>query len=100
MRAVEGTVGHPSTAWELDDTEAAFALLAGSAAAEGLELATVDEAKARPDWPKWEEAINAELKSLNDTRTWNVVERPQNTNVVSCKRVFEIKKNPAGEIDT
>jgi len=45
VHAVEGMVEHTSTAWELDDTEAVFALLAGSADAEGLELATIDEAK-------------------------------------------------------
>ncbi|KAF8548565.1 hypothetical protein OG21DRAFT_1422865, partial [Imleria badia] len=55
---------HASTAWELNDANAVFALLAGNTEAEGLEPTTVDEAKTRPDWPKWEEAINAELKSL------------------------------------
>ena len=90
---------HASMAWELNDTNAVFALLAGNTEAEGLEPTTVDEAKTRPDWPKWEEAINAKLKSLEDAHTWNVVERPKNTNVVSCKWVFKIKKNTAGEID-
>ena len=60
---------------------------------------TIDEAKMRPDWPRWEEVINAELKSLEDAHTWNVVERPRNTNVVSCKWVFKIKKNAAGKIN-
>ena len=67
--------------------------------AEGLEPVTIDDAKRRPDWPKWEEAINAELKSLDDAHTWNVVKCPQNTNIISCKWVFKIKKNSAGEID-
>jgi len=99
VHAVEGTVEHASTAWELDDTEAVFTLLAGSADTEGLELATINEAKTRPDWPKWEEAINAKLKSLNDAHTWNIVEHPKNTNVMSCKWVFKIKKNSVGKID-
>ena len=47
---------------------------------EGLEPTTIEEAKVWPDWPKWEEAINAELKSLDDAHTWNVVEHPKNTN--------------------
>jgi hypothetical protein len=99
VRVVEGMVEHASTAWEPDDTEAVFALLVGNADAEGLEPTTVDDAKTRPDWPKWEEAINAELKSLDEAHTWNVVERPKNMNIVSCKWVFKIKKNSAGEID-
>ena len=43
--------------------------------------------------------INAELKSLDDAHTWNMVECPKNTNVVSCKWLFKIKKNAAGEIN-
>ena len=97
VKGVEG--GHASTAWELDDKNAVFALLAGNAEAEGLEPMTIEEAKMQPDWLKWEEAINAELKSLDDANTWNMVERPKNTNIVSCKWVFKIKKNTAGEID-
>ena len=97
VKGVEG--GHALTAWELDDKNAVFALLAGNAEAEGLEPMTIEEAKMRPDWLKWEEVINAELKSLDDARTWNMVKRPKNTNVVSCKWVFKIKKNAAGEID-
>ena len=90
---------HASTAWELNDANAVFALLAGHADAEGLEPTTIDEAKTRLDWPKWDEAIQAELKRLADAHTWNVVERPKDVNVVSCKWVFKIKKNTAGEID-
>ena len=86
-------------AWELDDENAVFALLTGNAEAEGLEPMTIEEAKMRPDWPRWEEAINTELKSLDNAHTWNVVNRPKDTNVVSCKWVFKIKKNAAGEID-
>jgi hypothetical protein len=99
VRAVEGTVEHASTVWEPDNTKAVFALLAGNTDAEGLELTTDDDAKTRLDWPKWEEAINVELKSLDEAHTWNVVEHPKNTNIVSCKWVFKIKKNSAGEIN-
>ena len=88
-----------SMVWELNEENAVFALLAGNTEAEGLEPTTIDEAKMQPDWPRWEEVINAELKSLEDAHTWNVVECPRNTNVVSCKWVFKIKKNAAGEID-
>ena len=88
-----------SMAWELNDENAVFALLAGNTEAEGLEPTTIDEAKMQPDWPRWEEAINTKLKSLEDAHTWNVVEHPRNTNVVSCKWVFKIKKNTAGEIN-
>jgi len=60
---------------------------------------TYEEAKRRSDWPKWEEAIRAELHSLEANKTWTTVERPKDANVVSLKWVLRIKKNAAGEIE-
>ena len=88
-----------SMAWELDKEDAVFALLVENAKAKGLEPSMIDEVKMQPDWPKLEDTINAEFKSLDDVRTWNVVKHPKDTNVVSCKSVFKIKTNAAGEID-
>ena len=76
-----------------------FAMVAGVVEAEALNPSTVDEARSRSDWEKWETAIESELKSLADARTWEVVERPRGVNVVGCKWVFKIKRNAAGEID-
>ena len=74
-------------------------MVAGVAEAEALDPLMVDEARSRSDWEKWEAAIESELKSLADTRTWEVVERPRSVNVVGCKWVFKIQWNAAGEID-
>ena len=76
-----------------------FAMVAGVAEAEALNPSMVDEARSRSDWEKWETAIESELKSLADARTWEVVERPRGVNVVGCKWVFKIKRNAAKEID-
>ena len=62
----------------------------------GLEP-TYEEACKRPDWPKWEEAIQKELVSLEKMGTWH--KRPPETNVVDCRWVLRIKKNTAGEIE-
>ena len=58
-----------------------------------------EEARKRPDWPKWEEAIRKELSSLEKMGTWRLVKRTPNTNVVDSKWVLRIKKNSASEID-
>ena len=64
----------------------------------GLEP-TYKEARRRPDWPKWEEAIQKELVSLEKTGTWYWAKQPPGANVVDCQWVLHIKKNAAGEIE-
>ena len=66
--------------------------------AEGL-MPTYEEARKRPDWPRWEKAIQEELDSLKKTGTWRLVERPPGAKVVDCRWVLKIKKNAAGEIE-
>ena len=81
-----------------DDDDVVFTMVAGIVEAEALDPLTVDEARSRPDWEKWETAIVAKL-SLDNVQMWRVVERPIGMNVVGCKWVFKIKWNTAGEID-
>ena len=64
----------------------------------GLEP-TYEEARRRPNWPKWEEATQKELVSLEKTGTWRWAKRPPGANVVDCRWVLRIKKNAAGEIE-
>jgi hypothetical protein len=59
---------------------------------------SLEEAKSRTDWPQWEKAINAELKTVEDARTYEEVPRPQGKNVVNCKLVFKIKCKADGSI--
>ena len=66
--------------------------------AEGI-MPTYEEAQRRPDWPKWEEAIQKELDSLKKSGTWELVKRPPGANIVGSKWVLLIKKNAAGEIE-
>ncbi len=83
--------------WEMVAVED-FAMATVMDAAEGLNP-SYEEAKMREDWPKWQEAIKAELDSLKANGTWSLVERPTEANVVDCKWVLRIKKNAAGEIE-
>ena len=82
-----------------DNDDIVYAMVTRVSKAEGLDPLTIDEACARPDWPKWDEAILKELASLEAARTWDVVECPKGVNIVRCKWVFKIKRNAAGEID-
>jgi hypothetical protein len=67
--------------------------------AKGLEPSTIQDSKTQSDWAQWKDTVNMELKSLDEARTWDIVQQPKNKNVVSSKWVFKIKRNAAGEID-
>ena len=82
-----------------DAAEIKFALAAAASDAEGMDPLTLDEARNRSDWPKWDQAIQTELGALEKAGTWRVVERPKDRNVVNCKWVFRMKKNSNGQIE-
>lgn len=80
------------------EEEVELVMAAASGDAEGIKP-TYAEAKRRPDWPHWQEATKAEINALIANKTWHLVERPTDANVVDCKWVLCVKKNTAGEID-
>lgn len=61
-----------------------------------MEPQTYDEAVKSSESAKWREAIEDELKSLNENGTWEIVKKPARCNVIGSKWVFKIK-NPTGE---
>jgi Reverse transcriptase (RNA-dependent DNA polymerase) len=60
---------------------------------------SLKEARQRSDWPKWQIAIQEELKALETASTWSIVERPENKNIVKNKWVFQIKRNTTGKVE-
>ena len=72
---------------------------ANIAAANSSDPLTLSQATKRPDWPKWEEAIQSELKALAAFDTFDVVDLPPSKKPVGCKYVFKIKHNPDGGIE-
>lgn len=53
---------------------------------------TVAELKKREDWKNWKSAIDEELKSLHENKTWAVVNcLPSNQKAIHSKWVFSVK---------
>jgi hypothetical protein len=75
-----------------------YAMVAEISEAEALEPRNLKEAKARPDWPLWEKAIEEELKVLKESETWELVVPPDGANIIGSKWVFRAKKDAAGNV--
>lgn len=59
---------------------------------------TYNEAKSSDQAKQWEEAANAEYKSLIDNGTWELVKLPPGRKTVGCKWVFKVKHGADGEV--
>ncbi|XP_070009786.1 uncharacterized protein [Nicotiana sylvestris] len=57
---------------------------------------TFKEASA---YPKWIEAMQAEISALQDNNTWFLVDFPQGKVPIWCKRVFKVKYKSNGEVE-
>jgi len=56
------------------------------------------EAMADPDNDKWMGAMKEEFTSLEDNKTWTLVDRPTDRRVLPGKWVYKHKRGPKGEI--
>ncbi|KAM1848657.1 hypothetical protein ACFX14_012762 [Malus domestica] len=77
----------------------AFAVATEIILSDDIEPRSVDECKQRQDWPKWKDAIQAELNSLERRSVFGpVVQTPTDVNPVGYKWVFTRKRNEKNEI--
>jgi hypothetical protein len=63
---------------------------------------TLEEAKARSDWPLWKTAIAVEYRALRRKKTWTLLKRyevPNNQKVLRGRLVFKTKRNKEGKIE-
>ncbi|CAL1357417.1 unnamed protein product [Linum trigynum] len=83
----------------VDDVFAYTAALSVMNENEDHEPRSIDECKTRDDWPKWKEAIKAELKSLSKRKVFGpIVLTPENVKPVGYNLVFVRKRNKKGEV--
>ena len=80
-------------------TQIKHALVSAVIEAEGYDPATLKDARQRSDWAKWEDAIHKELSSLKAAKTWILVERPKDRNVVGSKWVLRLKRDSEGKVE-
>ena len=74
-------------------------MAAAVAEAVGLEPRSVEEARKHPDWPKWKDMIEAELRQLDAMGTWEIADKPAGVNIVGSKWVFKVKKDVARNVE-
>lgn len=60
--------------------------------------ASVPEAQARPDWPQWLDAMNAEIEALKGLDTFTLTDLPRNRQAIGSKWVYRIKRDENGDI--
>ena len=59
---------------------------------------SVAEAKRRPDWDKWIEAMNDEISRLQQRGTYEIINPPVDANILTSKWVYRTKKDEHGRI--
>jgi transposase InsO family protein len=57
------------------------------------------EAQSSPNWPRWKEAMDRELTTLEKAGTWVDVPRPSDKNIVGSKWVYCVKRKADGSVD-
>ncbi|KAJ5473962.1 hypothetical protein N7475_003528 [Penicillium sp. IBT 31633x] len=65
---------------------------------EPFEPKTLHQAKNDASWLEWERAMLDEVNSLNQNKTWELVDPPKNRRILSGKWVYKLKRGPHGEV--
>lgn len=60
---------------------------------------TYSEAVNNTHCMEWRQAMQSEINSLNENKTWKLSSLPKSVKAIECKRVFCVKKNPDESID-
>jgi len=85
--------------WEGSNNDAeaiCFRDVAMSAVAEDQPL--IENAINRPESGDWKNAVEAELTQIEKLGTWELVEAPNDANIIPCRWVLRRKRNAQGQI--
>ena len=63
------------------------------------ELETLKEADGWPDWPIWQQAMNAEMEQHKEIGPWDLVQLPTGRTDIGCRWVYAVKTTPSGNFD-
>ena len=61
-----------------------------------FDSSTVAQAMRRSDWPKWKDAMDAELESFFTLKVWEYAKLPPKVNLIKCKWIFVRKYDVNG----
>ena len=77
-----------------------MAVLEGRSALEAVfkEPTTFEAALESPDTSEWKEAMEQEIAALVENHTWDLVEAPEEANVLRGKWVFKRKAAANGKV--
>lgn len=50
-------------------------------------------------YERWRDAMEVEIKAIEDNNTWELVDLPEGAKVIGVKWVFKTKLNERGEVD-
>jgi len=92
----------PKVTWWEKDPKAYLATGSESAAKDGCDLpkppANEKEARARPDWPLWKQAIKEEVAAHKKLGTWSTTKGSNKQHkAVKTRSVFDIKHDAEGQ---
>ena len=68
-------------------------------AKEESEPRSAKEALLSENKEEWKKSMDDEIESLKKNNTWDVVPKPPDANIVSCKWVFKTKRNAEGNVE-
>lgn len=65
-----------------------------------FEPKTLKQAINCADADKWKKAMQDEIKSINQNKTWDLVKLPKNKRAIGCKWVYKLKRDESGHVCT